>query len=261
MRGKSASACGFFMNDKVKVIVGIDADDKVTCVIADSELDPAWFALGKKSIRPPTRDQAKSLATSARQQAVREDAIANGERLPAKRATAAELRAVARLIAAGPKAKPAKIARRFSLSWSKGAPIPVNGKLAFGDPNGASFEVDAGTTEPTAVFFLTDEAADDDDGATIGVRLGRGTAVRWKASTGVGVDSGHYGIWSPDLAMPDDLDPGVIKAGRRAGLILSTANGDCIFPSVLGLDAKQQPVALLLGESLDPFVFGISARR
>ena len=39
-----------------------------------------------------------------------------------------------------------------------------------------------------------------------------------------------------------------------AAVIQQTSEGDCAFPSVLGLDADKQPVALLFGESLDPKV-------
>jgi len=66
MRGKDASAWGVFAKDEVSVVVGIDAEDRVTCVIADSELDPAWFALGLKAVTRPTRGQVKSVATIAR---------------------------------------------------------------------------------------------------------------------------------------------------------------------------------------------------
>ncbi|HEY0253239.1 MAG TPA: hypothetical protein VGC41_17015 [Kofleriaceae bacterium] len=248
VRGKSGSAWGEFAGTEITVVVGIDADDAVTCVIADSELDSAWFALGRTAVARPTAAQAKRLAAARTAREASLESDDRGQRIPAPRASAGELRAVATAIAAGPKVK-AKL-KRFSLAWDKVKLVPVNGKLAFGDPRGASFEIAAGRTEPKAVFRLYDGSAEDDlawGRITLGVRLGPKKVVTWKPYGGVGVDSGQYGIWAPD----DGLH----------GVIQRTAEGDGAFPSLLGLDANKQPVAFLLGEGLDPGVFGIRARH
>jgi hypothetical protein len=74
--------------------------------------------------------------------------------------------------------------------------------------------------------------------------------VTWKRGKAIGVDSGRYGVWSPG-ADTDDLDEG----SHRDARIIQTAEGDCVFGSLLGLDAKQQPVAFLFGEALHDEVF------
>ena len=249
IRGKSGSAWGDFANTKISVVVGLDADDAITCVIADGELDPAWFAAGRTAIRPPTRAEAAKVATAARRAVAGDAAIERGEPVRAAPATASDLRAIAAAIAAGPAAKRTKITKRFSLAWDAVAPVPVDGKLAFGDPDGASFDLAAGRTEPKPAFRLYDADAEDDlawGRLTLGIRLGPGKAMTWKLHTSIGVDSGRYGIWSPD---------------RSAQILQATAEGDGGFPSLLGLDARKRPVAFLLGESLDPAVFGARPRR
>lgn len=88
----------------------------------------------------------------------------------------------------------------------------------------------------------------------------RSSPLRWKPGFGLGGDSGRYGIWSPGFPT-DDVDTGTSTAGALAAKILQTSQGDCSFPSLLGLDAAKKPVAFLFGEGLRPEVFPIAARR
>jgi len=83
--------------------------------------------------------------------------------------------------------------------------------------------------------------------------------VQWKPHVGVGVDSGTYGIWSPEIAS-NRLDEGEHRVGKLTAHIRKTAHGDGSFPSLLGLDRKQRPVCFLVGDGLRPEVFAAGRR-
>lgn len=237
----------------VSWVLGLDAKGRPACVVADRDLDPRSFDHGREPLGAEAADAA-NVNKSARAKAEAEEAAEH----PLTPASKAELSAIAAAIAAGPTKRSTKVTKRFALSWNKAIPT-VEGKLGVGDPNGADFEIEALVDGAKPVFIFSDEEHDD-GGAVVGVRLGDGKAVQWKPSFGMGVDSGKYGVWSPGFPT-DDVKPfGTRIEGALVAYILQTENGDCGFPSLLGLDAAKKPVAFLFGEGLRPDVFKLARR-
>jgi hypothetical protein len=233
----------------VNMVVGYDAKGRPACVVADADLDPRVFDHGRAPLGSDAKSAAKTM-TAARAKAAAEEAAEN----PLTPASLAELTALAAAIAAGPTKRRAKVGKRFSLSWTKAAIPTVDGKLQVGDPSGADFEIAAAGETTKPVFIFTDQEYDV-DGAVVGLRLGEGKAVQWKPGFGIGVDSGTYGVWSPGFPTEDVAPYGAATEGELAAYVLATADGDCCFPSLLGLDAAKQPVAFLFGEALRPEIF------
>jgi len=233
-------------------MIGFDAKDRPACVlVAPKTVDSShgvyrfadYFALGGETARKAIEPIAET----------DDDEDAD----PLTPATPDELTAIATAIATRPSKNAKKrINERFELVW-KAEVGTVKGKLCVGDPNGASFPLAAGTDGPKRVFAFYDaenEAANAWGRVIVGVRLGDGKAVRWKPHFGIGVDSGMYGVWSPTFPL-DDVAAGVHTSGPLAAMIQRTAEGDCSFPSLLGIDADKKPVAFLFGEALRPEVF------
>ena len=245
-------------------IIGYGASETPAALLAGDARAAAYFDRGGAVLAYDEQAAAKQVAAAKadRERQLKEDAAEEAATNAAadgtavvSRATAAELAAIASAIAAGP-SKKANVGKRFSLHWDDTAIPTVAGKLRVGDPNGASFELAAGVDGPKQAFIMID---DQEGGAgwgrvILGVRLGAGKVVKWKPSMGLGVDSGHYGVWSPGYPT-DDVDDGTHTANALAAKILQTSQGDCSFPSLLGLDAAKQPVAFLFGEAVRPDVF------
>jgi hypothetical protein len=248
---------GYDAQDRPAVLLVGDARAEVCFARAAMALDFTKQAAKTASdaVVAARRERARREAEAKRQWAA-EDAAADA---PAPPATAEELVAIGAAIAAGPRKK-GKITKRFSLAWKATAIPTVDGELRVGDPDGASFPLAAGADGPKATFMFFDTEGEDPFGrAIIGVRIGDGLPVQWKPSIGLGVDSGRYGVWSPGFPT-DDTSFGLKTSGEMAAMILQTAEGDCCFPSLVGLDANKEPVAFLFGEALDPAVFK-AARR
>jgi len=228
-------------------LVGYDARDTPAVVLVGERWLVPYFDHGLAGVADvkaaAKRSKQKLAAVTAERAAVSAEIDAeNGYPLPP--ATATELAAIAEAIAAGP-AKKQKITKRFSLAWDATRIAAIKGELEVGDPDGASFSLAAGTSGPKATFQFFD-GRDENAGAwgrtIVGLQLGTSKAVTWKPSYGIGVDSGRYGAWTP---------------GRpKAAKIVQTSEGDCSFPSLLGLDANQKPVAFLFGEAVRLEVFG-----
>ncbi|MDQ3364225.1 MAG: WGR domain-containing protein [Myxococcota bacterium] len=247
-------------------MIGFDAHDRPACVLV-APMSVAWDAGAYRfaDYFAPGDAPVTKRGVGAAVRAAKAEALAANELLAAEHpltpATAAELAAIASAIAAGP-TKPTKriterITERFSLSWDKAAIPAVKGKLRVGDPGGADFALAAGGDGVKQVFAFYDDENEEASAwgrAVLGVRLGAGKAVQWKPSFGMGVDSGKYGVWSPGFPT-DDLAEGLHTEGELVAKIQSTAEGDCGFPSLVGLDAAKQPVAFLFGEALRPEVF------
>jgi predicted DNA-binding WGR domain protein len=238
----------------VNWVLGLDAKGRPACVVVGRYLNPRVFDHGRVALGPEAGSAAKDMK-AARDKVAAEEAAEN----PLTSASLAELTAIAAAIAAGPRKRGAKVGKRFSLSWTEAAIPAVDGSLEVGDPCGDNFEISAGGKGAKPVFMFSDEEYDV-DGAVVGVRLGEGKAVQWKPSFGIGVDSGTYGVWSPGFPT-DDVSPyGAQTEGALAAYILGTVNGDCGFPSLLGLDAAKKPVAFLFGEALRPDVFKLARK-
>jgi predicted DNA-binding WGR domain protein len=242
------------VGSKLIWIIGYDAAGKPAAIAFGDARTAVYFDRG---------DAVGGAAqASMRDEDEDEDEDEDDTDAPLMPATASELVAIADAIAAGPKTKKATISKRFSLSWDKTAIPTVRGKLRVGDPAGASFDLAAGADGPKQAFLFFD-GKDEDAGAwgrvIVGVRLGEGKAVKWKPSMGLGVDSGRYGVWSPGYPTTS-VDAGTHTAASLAAKIQQTSEGDCSFPSLLGLDAAKRPVAFLFGEAVRPEVFGARSR-
>ena len=92
--------------------------------------------------------------------------------------------------------------------------------------------------------------------SVLGIRLGDGAPVAWKKHKSVGVDSGHFGAWSPGFPTAEITDEGTFKRGELTAHVIHTADGDGVFPTLLGLDANGKPACLLVGDGLIADVFG-----
>jgi hypothetical protein len=258
----------WYARSDVKMIwvVGYGASGKAAALLVGDACAAAYFDRGgapevafdaqtaSAQLKAAEIDTARRMKAAAAEQA-KEDAEADGTDVLAP-ATATELEAIAVAIAAGPSKKKNKIGKRFTVKWDATAIPTVKGKLRVGDPSGAAFDLAAGGDGPKEPFMMFDG---EDEGAgawgrvIVGVRLGAGKVARWKPSTHVGVDSGRYGVWSPGFAT-SDLEPGTYSADALAAKIVRTSQGDCGFPSLLGLDSAKRPVAFLFGEAVRPAV-------